>query len=58
MGTFTANFDLGMLVGSPLVGGAAALAGYSAAFYVASIAALACAALTFSFVGEPLPQTS
>jgi MFS family permease len=58
MGTFTANFDLGMLVGSPLVGGAAALGGYSAAFYVASVAALACAALTFSFVGEPLPQTS
>ncbi|HLO34831.1 MAG TPA: MFS transporter, partial [Candidatus Deferrimicrobium sp.] len=33
MGTFTANFDLGMLVGSPLVGAAAAVGGYSAAFY-------------------------
>src|SRR5918996_3862313 len=31
MGTFTASFDLGMLVGSPLVGAAAALGGYSAA---------------------------
>ena len=34
MGTFTASFDLGMLVGSPAVGAAAALGGYSAAFYV------------------------
>jgi MFS family permease len=58
MGTFTANFDLGMLIGSPAAGAAAALGGYSAAFYMASVAALACAALTFSFVGEPLPQTS
>src|SRR5262249_35528846 len=33
MGTFTANFDLGMLVGSPLAGAAVAIAGYSAAFY-------------------------
>jgi MFS family permease len=32
MGTFTAAFDLGMLVGSPIVGAAAAIAGYSAAF--------------------------
>jgi MFS family permease len=46
MGTFTAAFDLGMLVGSPLVGAAAALGGYSAAFYVGSAAALACAALS------------
>ena len=37
MGTFTAAFDLGMLVGSPLVGAAAAIAGYSAAFYVAAV---------------------
>ena len=43
MGTFTASFDLGMLVGSPLVGAAAAIGGYSAAFYVAAVAALACA---------------
>jgi len=33
-----------------------ALGGYSAAFYVASVAALACAALTSTFVGEPLPE--
>ena len=44
MGTFTASFDLGMLAGSPAVGAAAALGGYSAAFYLACAAALACAA--------------
>jgi MFS family permease len=61
MGTFTANFDLGMLVGSPLVGAAAAIAGYSAAFYVAAVAALGCAALSASFIAatvrEPVPDT-
>jgi MFS family permease len=63
MGTFTANFDLGMLVGSPLVGAAAAIAGYSAAFYVAAAAALACAVFSAGFIGgpatgrEPLPDT-
>ena len=61
MGTFTANFDLGMLVGSPLVGGAAAIAGYSAAFYVAAAAALGCAALSTGFIGtpvrDPVPDT-
>ena len=36
MGTFTASFDLGMLIGSPLVGAAAAIGGYCAAFYVAA----------------------
>jgi predicted MFS family arabinose efflux permease len=50
MGTFTASFDLGMLVGSPLVGAAAAVGGYSAAFYVAAAAALACASLSATFV--------
>jgi MFS family permease len=54
MGTFTANFDLGMLVGSPLVGAAAALGGYSAAFYLAAGSALACAGLSATFVGTPL----
>jgi len=29
---------------------------FSAAFFVASAAALACAALTFRFVGEPAAQ--
>jgi MFS family permease len=61
MGTFTANFDLGMRVGSPLVGAAAAIGGYSAAFYVAAVAALGCAALSAGFIGapgrEPLPDT-
>jgi MFS family permease len=54
MGTFTAAFDAGMLVGSPLVGAAAALAGYSAAFYVAAAAALACAAFSTGFIRESL----
>jgi MFS family permease len=53
MGTFTANFDLGMLVGSPAVGAAAALGGYSAAFYLASAAALGCAALSLAMSREP-----
>jgi MFS family permease len=63
MGTFTAAFDLGMLVGSPIVGAAAAIAGYRAAFYVAAAAALACAASSAGFAGEsvgdraPLPDT-
>jgi MFS family permease len=63
MGTFTASFDLGMLFGSPLVGAAAAIGGYSAAFYVAAIAALACAVFSAGFTsaavagGDPLPDT-
>ena len=60
MGTFTAAFDLGMLVGSPLVGAAAAIAGYSAAFYVAAVAALGCAVMSAAMSreteGETLPQ--
>jgi MFS family permease len=61
MGTFTAAFDLGMLVGSPLVGAAAAIGGYSAAFYLAALASLACATLALSMSRrpgiEPLPDT-
>jgi MFS family permease len=61
MGTFTAAFDLGMLVGSPLVGAAAAIGGYSAAFYLAALAALACASAAFSMSRhrgfEPVPDT-
>jgi len=53
MGTFTASFDLGMLVGSPAVGAAAVLGGYSAAFYLAAGAALACAALSATFIRAP-----
>jgi MFS family permease len=60
MGTFTAAFDLGMLVGSPIVGAAAAIAGYSAAFYVAAGAAIACAAFSAAMSreteGETVPQ--
>jgi predicted MFS family arabinose efflux permease len=63
MGTFTASFDLGMLTGSPAVGAAAALGGYSAAFYLAGACSLACAALSTTFLpryargeGEPRPQ--
>ncbi len=41
MGTFTAFFDLGMGIGSPLVGVAAALGGYSAAFGLAAACAIA-----------------
>ena len=52
MGTFTAAFDLGMLVGSPAVGAAAALGGYSAAFYLAAAAALACASFSLGFTAE------
>jgi MFS family permease len=59
MGTFTAAFDLGMLIGSPIVGAAAAIAGYSAAFYVAAVAAVACAAFSTGFVPvrPPVPDT-
>jgi MFS family permease len=56
MGTFTAAFDLGMLVGSPLVGAAAAIAGYSAAFYVAAAAAFACAIASAGFIGHSLTE--
>ncbi|MGZ5323033.1 MAG: MFS transporter [Solirubrobacterales bacterium] len=53
MGTFTASFDLGMLAGSPVVGAAAALAGYPAAFYLAAAAALTCAALSLGMARAP-----
>ena len=58
MGTFTANFDLGMLVGSPLAGAAVAIGGYSAAFYVAAVAALGCAycSLVMARTPEAIPD--
>ena len=40
MGTFTAFFDLGMGIGSPLVGVAASIGGYEAAFGLAAVCAL------------------
>jgi predicted MFS family arabinose efflux permease len=41
LGTFTAFFDIGFLVGGPLTGLAAELGGYSAAFWLGSAFALA-----------------
>jgi MFS family permease len=46
MGTLTAFFDLGVGVGAPMAGLAAALAGYGAAFWVAAVFALGLAALS------------
>jgi predicted MFS family arabinose efflux permease len=40
LGTFTGFFDLGVGLGAPLTGAAAAIGGYSAAFWVASVCAL------------------
>lgn len=54
MGTFTAAFDLGMLFGSPAVGAAAAIAGYSAAFYLGATAAVACAILSARYIAEAM----
>jgi MFS family permease len=48
MGTFTAFFDLGMGIGSPLAGAAVALGGYPAAFVVAAVCALATIAVALS----------
>jgi predicted MFS family arabinose efflux permease len=43
LGTFTAFFDVGMAIGSPVVGAAAALWGYEAAFWVGAGAAVTAA---------------
>ena len=51
MGTFTAFFDLGIGIGSPLVGAAAALGGYEAAFLVAAAFALGTVAVALSLRG-------
>jgi len=64
MGTFTAFFDLGMGLGSPIVGAAAALGGYEAAFLVAAACALGVVAVALSLrsvlagLPEPEPATS
>ena len=57
MGTFTAFFDLGMGIGSPLVGAAAALGGYEAAFVLAAACALATIAVALSLraVADQIP---
>jgi len=44
LGTFTAFFDAGVGLGAPLVGAAASLGGYSAAFWLAAVCALGTAA--------------
>lgn len=48
MGTFTAFFDLGMGLGGPLTGAAAALGGYSAAFALAAACALSAVLVALS----------
>ena len=60
MGTFTAFFDLGMGVGGPLTGAAAALGGYSAAFGLAAVCAIGTVtvALTLRRVSAALPATA
>jgi len=45
LGTFTACFDLGVGLGSPLVGAFAALGGYEAAFFCGAACALGAAAI-------------
>jgi MFS family permease len=52
MGTFTAFFDLGVGLGAPAAGLAAALGGYPAAFGLAAAAALAAAALGSTLSGS------
>lgn len=47
MGTFTAFFDLGVGVGAPMVGAAAAFGGYEAAFALAAACALGSVAVAF-----------
>jgi MFS family permease len=48
MGTFTAFFDLGMGVGGPVAGAAAAIGGYQAAFVLAAACALGTIAVALS----------
>ena len=45
MGTFTACFDIGVGVGAPIAGAAAAIGGYELSFYVAAAGALAAMSL-------------
>jgi MFS family permease len=55
MGTFTAFFDLGMGLGGPLTGAAAALAGYQGAFEVAALCSLGTVAVAVSLRATPPP---
>lgn len=59
MGTFTAFFDLGVGLGAPLAGLAAALGDYPAAFGFAAVAALGVAAVGLAARrAAPLPATA
>jgi MFS family permease len=51
MGTFTAFFDLGVGIGSPLAGAAAAIGGYEAAFLLAAGFALGTVAVALTLRG-------
>ena len=59
MGTFTAFFDVGVGIGSPIAGAAAALSGYEAAFLIAAAFALGTVAVALSLrtvlAGLPAP---
>jgi MFS family permease len=58
LGTFTAFFDIGFLVGGPLTGLAAALGGYSAAFWLGAafaVATIAVAATIRRGAAAPAP---
>ena len=60
MGTFTAFFDLGVGIGSPIAGAAAALGGYEAAFLLAAACALGVVVVALSLrsllAGLPEPE--
>jgi MFS family permease len=60
MGTFTAFFDLGMGIGGPLTGAAAALGGYEAAFVLAAGCSLGTVgvALSLRSLSRALPATA
>jgi MFS family permease len=60
MGTFTAFFDLGMGVGSPIAGAAAAIGGYQAAFVLAAVCALGTipVALSLRATAAAIPATA
>lgn len=61
MGTFTACFDVGVGIGAPVAGAAAAIGGYELSFYVASIGALAamCVAIVLGRrIGHLAPPAS
>lgn len=61
MGTFTACFDIGVGLGAPIAGAAAALGGYSLSFYVAAgfaVVAMAVAVRLGRLIGHVAPPRS